>query len=96
MIPQQYILRRWTKNLIPATLRNQRNRYGEKNVIVDNFVNEATSIVEHCVHFLSEDELSLIIGFDVTDAFSYAVTITWQVYGITDVFCYGVMDVVMA
>ncbi|GJW62584.1 FAR1-related sequence 5-like protein [Tanacetum coccineum] len=29
MIPQQYILRRWTKNLIPAALRNKRNRYDE-------------------------------------------------------------------
>ncbi|GJX35015.1 hypothetical protein Tco_0246572 [Tanacetum coccineum] len=56
MIPQQYILRRWTKNLIPATLRNKRNRYGEKNVVVENFANEATLIVNHCVHFLSKDE----------------------------------------
>ncbi|GJU30809.1 FAR1-related sequence 5-like protein [Tanacetum coccineum] len=44
MIPQQYILRRWTKNLIPATLRNKRNKYGEKNVVVENFTNEETSI----------------------------------------------------
>nr|GEV44959.1 hypothetical protein [Tanacetum cinerariifolium] len=28
MIPQQYILRRRTKNLIPGALRNKRNRYG--------------------------------------------------------------------
>nr|GEW34593.1 hypothetical protein [Tanacetum cinerariifolium] len=56
MIPQQYILRRWTKNLIPATLRNKRNRYGEKNVVVENYANEATSIVDHCVHLLSKDE----------------------------------------
>nr|GEX06248.1 protein FAR1-related sequence 5-like [Tanacetum cinerariifolium] len=32
MIPQQYILRRWMKNLIPAALRNKRNIYGEKNL----------------------------------------------------------------
>ncbi|GKB15909.1 protein FAR1-related sequence 5 [Tanacetum coccineum] len=56
MIPQQYILRRWTKNLIPAALRNKRNRYGEKNVVVENYANEATSIVDHCVHLLSKDE----------------------------------------
>ncbi|GJX68542.1 FAR1-related sequence 5-like protein [Tanacetum coccineum] len=56
MIPQQYILRRWTKNLIPASLRNKRNRYGEKNVVVENYANEATSIVDHCVHLLSKDE----------------------------------------
>ncbi|GJV20197.1 FAR1-related sequence 5-like protein [Tanacetum coccineum] len=44
------------KNLIPATLRNKRNIYGEKNVVVKNFANEATSIVDHCVHLLSKDE----------------------------------------
>ncbi|GJR53535.1 protein FAR1-related sequence 5 [Tanacetum coccineum] len=56
IIPQQYILRRWTKNLIPAALRNKRNRYGEKNVVVENYANEATFIVDHCVHLLSKDE----------------------------------------
>ncbi|GJY01866.1 protein FAR1-related sequence 5 [Tanacetum coccineum] len=56
IIPQQYILRRWTKNLIPAALRNKRNRYGEKNVVVENYANEATLIVDHCVHLLSKDE----------------------------------------
>ncbi|GKD51078.1 hypothetical protein Tco_1280054 [Tanacetum coccineum] len=52
MIPQQYILRHWTKNLIPTALRNKRNRYGEKNVVVENYANEATSIIDHCVHLL--------------------------------------------
>nr|GEX36706.1 protein FAR1-related sequence 5 [Tanacetum cinerariifolium] len=56
MIPQQYILRRCTKNLIPAALRNKRNRYGEKNVVVENFTNEVTLIVDHCVYLLSKDE----------------------------------------
>ncbi|GJX88387.1 hypothetical protein Tco_0340401 [Tanacetum coccineum] len=56
MIPQQYILRRRTKNLIPAALRNKRNKYGEKNMVVENFANEATLIVDHCVHLLSKDE----------------------------------------
>ncbi|GKA34890.1 protein FAR1-related sequence 5 [Tanacetum coccineum] len=56
MIPQQYILRRWTKNLIPAALRNKRNRYGEKNVVLENYANKATSIVDHCMHLLSIDE----------------------------------------
>ncbi|GJT07367.1 protein FAR1-related sequence 5 [Tanacetum coccineum] len=59
LIPQKYILRRWTKNLIPAALRNKRNRYGEKNVVVENYANEATSIVDHCVHLLSKDEPKL-------------------------------------
>ncbi|GJR69128.1 FAR1-related sequence 5-like protein [Tanacetum coccineum] len=42
-------------NLIPAGLRNKRNRYGEKNLVVENYANEATSIVDHCVHLLSKD-----------------------------------------
>ncbi|GJZ16636.1 FAR1-related sequence 5-like protein [Tanacetum coccineum] len=56
MIPHQYILRHWMKNLIPTGLRNKRNIYGEKNVVVENYANEATSIVDHCVHLLSKDE----------------------------------------
>ncbi|GKA21483.1 hypothetical protein Tco_0701472 [Tanacetum coccineum] len=43
-------------NLIHAALRNKRNRYGKKNVVVENFANEATFIVDHCVHLLSKDE----------------------------------------
>ncbi|GKB96851.1 protein FAR1-related sequence 5, partial [Tanacetum coccineum] len=66
MIPQQNILRLWTKNLIPDALRNKRNRYGEKNVVVENFANEATLIVDHCVHLLSKDE-------------PRHVTLTWKV-----------------
>ncbi|GKE30647.1 FAR1-related sequence 5-like protein [Tanacetum coccineum] len=30
VIPKQYILRRWTRDIIPPDLRRQRNRYGEK------------------------------------------------------------------
>nr|GEZ27816.1 FAR1 DNA binding domain, zinc finger, SWIM-type, MULE transposase domain, FHY3/FAR1 family [Tanacetum cinerariifolium] len=59
MIPQQYILGRWRKNLIHAAFRNKRNRYGEKNVVVENFANEATLIVDYCVHLLSKDEPKL-------------------------------------
>nr|GEU94482.1 hypothetical protein [Tanacetum cinerariifolium] len=59
MISQQYILRCWTKNLILVALRNKRNRYGKKNVVVENFANEKTLIVDHCVHLLSKDETRL-------------------------------------
>ncbi|GJU38530.1 FAR1-related sequence 5-like protein [Tanacetum coccineum] len=59
MIPQQYILRHRMKNLIHAALRNKRNRYGEKNVVVENYVDEATSFVDHCVQLLSKDESRL-------------------------------------
>ncbi|GJR15599.1 FAR1-related sequence 5-like protein [Tanacetum coccineum] len=30
VIPKQYILRRWTRDIIPPNVRRQRNRYGEK------------------------------------------------------------------
>ncbi|GJQ98158.1 FAR1-related sequence 5-like protein [Tanacetum coccineum] len=30
VIPKQYILRRWTRDIIPPDLRRQRNRYGKK------------------------------------------------------------------
>ncbi|GKE10940.1 FAR1-related sequence 5-like protein [Tanacetum coccineum] len=30
VIPKEYILRRWTRDIIPPDLRRQRNRYGEK------------------------------------------------------------------
>ncbi|PWA85429.1 protein FAR1-RELATED SEQUENCE 5 [Artemisia annua] len=64
VISNQYILRRWTKNLIPATLRNKRNRYGEKNEIVENYASEATFIVNYCVHILSKDERRLSAFFE--------------------------------
>nr|GEY81984.1 protein FAR1-related sequence 5 [Tanacetum cinerariifolium] len=41
---------------LPPHIENKRNRYGEKNVVVENFANEATSIVDHCIHLLSKDE----------------------------------------
>nr|GEW70667.1 protein FAR1-related sequence 5 [Tanacetum cinerariifolium] len=62
MIPQQYILRRWMKNLIPTALRNKRNKYGKKNVVVENYANEATFIVDHCVHLLSKHEPRAVVG----------------------------------
>ncbi|GJV08920.1 hypothetical protein Tco_1346576 [Tanacetum coccineum] len=34
-------------------------KIGEKNAVVENYANEATSIVDHCVHLLSKDELRL-------------------------------------
>nr|GEW29883.1 protein FAR1-related sequence 5 [Tanacetum cinerariifolium] len=50
------VYRHWTKNLISATLRSKRNRYGNKNVIIENFTNEGTLILDHCVNLLSKDE----------------------------------------
>ncbi|GKB79158.1 GTP-binding protein YPTM2 [Tanacetum coccineum] len=50
----------------------------------------------NCGGVLEVEEAHLKIGYDVTDAFGYAITMTWQVYGVTDVFGYGVTEEVMA
>lgn len=55
-IPQQYVLRRWRRDIIPPELRTRVNRYGNVNVPVQNMANEVTSIVDECMHLLSNDE----------------------------------------
>jgi hypothetical protein len=55
-IPEKYILRRWTKDLINAELRTRKNRYGEINEVVQNLANEACSMVDECINLLSNDE----------------------------------------
>ncbi|GJX10970.1 FAR1-related sequence 5-like protein [Tanacetum coccineum] len=45
-IPDQYILRRWTKDLIPPDLRNKKNRYGEKNEAIEKLSMEASIILD--------------------------------------------------
>ncbi|PWA87421.1 FAR1 DNA binding domain, Zinc finger, SWIM-type, MULE transposase domain, FHY3/FAR1 family [Artemisia annua] len=47
-IPNQYLLRRWTRDLIPPGLRRKKNRYGKKNENVANLVVQATSLVDDC------------------------------------------------
>lgn len=58
-IPQQYILRRWKRDIIPPKLRNKRNRYGETNEAVEKLANEAYSTVDDCVNLLCNDEEKL-------------------------------------
>ncbi|PWA41580.1 FAR1 DNA binding domain-containing protein [Artemisia annua] len=54
VIPEQYILRRWTRDIIPPELRRKRNRYGEKNVEIERLTNEATSVVDECLFRLGD------------------------------------------
>ncbi|GJZ11418.1 FAR1-related sequence 5-like protein [Tanacetum coccineum] len=56
VIPKQYILRRWTRDIIPPDLRRQRNRYGEKNLTIERLTNEANFLVDDCLFLLSKDE----------------------------------------
>nr|GEW18623.1 FAR1 DNA binding domain, zinc finger, SWIM-type, MULE transposase domain, FHY3/FAR1 family [Tanacetum cinerariifolium] len=41
----QYILRRWTRDLIPPDLRNKKNRYVEKNDAIEKLAMEASIII---------------------------------------------------
>ncbi|PWA63072.1 FAR1 DNA binding domain, Zinc finger, SWIM-type, MULE transposase domain, FHY3/FAR1 family [Artemisia annua] len=45
-IPDQYILKRWTRDLIPADLRRQKARYGQENEEIEKLAIEASSLVE--------------------------------------------------
>ncbi|GKB02293.1 FAR1-related sequence 5-like protein, partial [Tanacetum coccineum] len=56
VIPKQYILRRWTRDIIPPDLRRQKNRYGEKNVTIERLTNEANFLVDDTLFLLSKDE----------------------------------------
>ncbi|GKB56731.1 RNA-directed DNA polymerase, eukaryota [Tanacetum coccineum] len=60
-IPDQYILRRWTKDLIPLDLRNKKNRYGEKNEAIEKLSMEASIILDSCVHMLRNNEPKLSV-----------------------------------
>ncbi|GJX02611.1 FAR1 DNA binding domain, zinc finger, SWIM-type, MULE transposase domain containing protein [Tanacetum coccineum] len=44
-IPDRYILRHWTKDLIPPDLRNKKNCYGEKNEAIKKLAMEASIIL---------------------------------------------------
>ncbi|PWA91611.1 FAR1 DNA binding domain-containing protein [Artemisia annua] len=55
-IPNQYLLRRWSRDLIPSGLRWKKNRYGEKNENVANLVVQATSLVDDCCQILRNNE----------------------------------------
>ncbi|GJX42033.1 RNA-directed DNA polymerase, eukaryota [Tanacetum coccineum] len=60
-IPDQYILRRWTKDLILPDLRNPKNRYDEKNEAIEKLIMEASIILDSCVHMLRNNEPKLYV-----------------------------------
>nr|GEY08482.1 hypothetical protein [Tanacetum cinerariifolium] len=53
---KQYILRRWTRDIIPPDLRRQRNRYGEKSLTIERLTNKANFLVDDSLFLLSKDE----------------------------------------
>ncbi|GKC14598.1 protein FAR1-related sequence 5 [Tanacetum coccineum] len=57
----QYILRRWTRDLIPLHLRNKKNRYAEKNEAIEKLAIEASIIVDSCIHMLRNNEQKLSV-----------------------------------
>ena len=58
-IPKQYLLKRWTRDLIPPGLRRKKNRYGEKNENIFNLFIQASSLVDDCCQILRNDEPKL-------------------------------------
>nr|GEX57094.1 hypothetical protein [Tanacetum cinerariifolium] len=60
-IPDQYILRHWTKDLIPPDLRNKKTRYDEKKKAIEKLTMEASIILDSCVHMLRENEPKLFV-----------------------------------
>ncbi|XP_071688630.1 protein FAR1-RELATED SEQUENCE 5-like [Rutidosis leptorrhynchoides] len=55
-IPEKYIMRRWRRDIISPELRSRRNRYGNENIVVQDSVNEITSVVYDCVELVGSDE----------------------------------------
>nr|GFB76448.1 FAR1 DNA binding domain-containing protein [Tanacetum cinerariifolium] len=56
VIAKQYILRRWTRDIIPPDLRRQRNQYEEKSATIERLTNEANFLVDDYLFLLSKDE----------------------------------------
>ena len=58
-VPDQYILKRWTRDLIPPDLRRQKARYGQENEEIEKLAIEASSLVESCVSMMIENQPKL-------------------------------------
>nr|GEX98559.1 hypothetical protein [Tanacetum cinerariifolium] len=56
VITKQYILRRWTRDIIPPDLSRQRNKYEGKNLTIERLTNEANFLVDDSLFLLSKDE----------------------------------------
>nr|GEV27934.1 protein FAR1-related sequence 5-like [Tanacetum cinerariifolium] len=56
VIQEKYILRHWRRDIIPPTLRRNKNRYGEKNETIEKLTNKANYVVDECLFLLSKDE----------------------------------------
>lgn len=58
-VPNQYILKRWTRDLIPPDLRRQKARYGQQNEEIEKLAIEASSLVDACVSLMIENQPKL-------------------------------------
>nr|XP_043633011.1 protein FAR1-RELATED SEQUENCE 5-like [Erigeron canadensis] len=58
-IHAQFIMRRWTKGIIPPDLRSSRNRFDNGNVGTQKLVAEASSVFEDCLHLVVNDDEKL-------------------------------------
>ncbi|KAK9064953.1 hypothetical protein SSX86_016336 [Deinandra increscens subsp. villosa] len=62
-IPNNYIKRRWTPNLIPADIRQKTYNYSKTSAEAESLANEAITMVDFCVKTLidKEDELRTFV-----------------------------------
>jgi len=58
-IPEQYILRRWRKDVISSNYNLRRDRFDESDAEVTKLVNEAFFNFESCIDLVREDKQKL-------------------------------------
>nr|XP_043639240.1 protein FAR1-RELATED SEQUENCE 3-like [Erigeron canadensis] len=58
-IPAQYIMKRWTKGIIPPDLRSSRNIFDNGNVGTQRLVAKVSSVFEDCLHLLLNNDEKL-------------------------------------
>lgn len=57
-IPHQYVLRRWTRDIIPADLRKRKRR--SETSEFEKLTNEATSALDDCIMLVGNDPEKLV------------------------------------
>ena len=59
-IPDKYVLRRWTRELVPAHVQPAKVRYGEVDVVKEKLLADMYSIVDDVASRLRNDKIEMI------------------------------------